>query len=92
MAADYDDQWGEIDHTHRAFVERFLSLLLPGGKVLDSPCGTGKYFPVVIASGRSLRGVDHAGAALAIAAAKHPRVPTAKHDLQDLPTRMSSTV
>jgi hypothetical protein len=36
-------------------------------------------------------GVDHAGAYLATAATKFPQVPTAKHDLQDPPTRASST-
>jgi cyclopropane fatty-acyl-phospholipid synthase-like methyltransferase len=42
---------------------------------------------MVLASGRQLLGVDHAGAYLANAAAKFPQVPTAKHDLQDLPYR-----
>jgi len=55
--------------------------------VLDAPCGTGKYFPMVLASGRSLLGVDHAGGHLANAGAKFPHVPTDKHDLQDLPYR-----
>jgi SAM-dependent methyltransferase len=53
--------------------------------VLDAACGTGKYFPMVLATGRSLLGVDHAGAALAIAAAKFSSVPTEKHALQELP-------
>jgi SAM-dependent methyltransferase len=85
LAGDYDAQWGEIEPTHQGFVERFLSELPPGGRVLDAACGTGKYFPMVLASGRSLLGVDHAGAALASAAAKFPQVPTEKHDLQELP-------
>jgi SAM-dependent methyltransferase len=68
-------------------VERFLSRLPPAGRVLDAACGTGKYFPMVLASGRSLLGVDHAGAALAIAAAKFPQIPTDKQDLQELPYR-----
>jgi SAM-dependent methyltransferase len=85
LAADYDARWGEIDETHRAFVERFLSRLPPRGGVLDAACGTGNYFPIVRASGRSLLGVDHSGASLATAAAKFPDVPTTKHDLQDLP-------
>jgi SAM-dependent methyltransferase len=55
--------------------------------VLDAACGTGKYFPMVLAGGRRLLGVDHAGAYLAKAAAKFPQVPTDKHDLQDLPYR-----
>jgi SAM-dependent methyltransferase len=53
--------------------------------VLDAACGTGKYFPMVLASGRRLLGVDHAGVYLAVAAAKFPGVPTDKHDLQELP-------
>jgi SAM-dependent methyltransferase len=85
LASDYDAQWGEIEDTHQGFVERFLSRLPPAGRVLDAACGTGKYFPMVLASGRSLLGVDHAGASLAIAAAKFPQVPTEQHDLQELP-------
>ena len=85
LAGDFDAQWGEMEPIHRAFVERLLSVLPPGGRVLDAACGTGKYFPMVLASGRQLLGVDHAGALLAVAAAKFPQVPTAKHDLQDLP-------
>jgi SAM-dependent methyltransferase len=87
LAGVFDAQWGEIEDTHRAFVERFLQLLPPDGRVLDAACGTGKYFPMVLASGRWLLGVDHAGAYLANAAAKFPQVPTDKHDLQELPYR-----
>jgi trans-aconitate methyltransferase len=54
-------------------------------RVLDAACGTGKYFPMVLVSGRRLLGVDNAGAYLAKAAAKFPQVATDKHDLQDLP-------
>jgi SAM-dependent methyltransferase len=81
----YDERYGEIEATHQGFVERFLSRLPPAGRVLDAACGTGKYFPMVLASGRSLLGVDHADAALAIATAKFPQVPTEQHDLQELP-------
>ena len=85
LADDFDALWGEIEPTHQAFIERFLSRLPPDGRVLDAACGTGKYFPMVLASGRRLLGVDHAGAYLAKAAAKFPQVPTDKHDLQELP-------
>jgi SAM-dependent methyltransferase len=87
LAGVFDTHWGQIEPTHQAFVERFLSGLPPDGRVLDAACGTGKYFPMVLASGRRLLGVDHAGAYLARAAAKFPQVPTAKHDLQELPYR-----
>jgi SAM-dependent methyltransferase len=85
LADDFDTLYGEIEPTHQAFIERFLSGLPPDGRVLDAACGTGKYFPMVLASGRRLLGVDHAGAYLAKAAAKFPQVPTDHHDLQDLP-------
>jgi SAM-dependent methyltransferase len=85
LAPVFDARWGDIEPTHRQFVERFLTLLPPGGRVLDAACGTGKYFPLVLAGGRYLLGVDHAGAYLARAAEKFPNIPTEKHDLQDLP-------
>ena len=87
LAADFDAHFGEIEDDHRGFVERFLQLLPAAGRVLDAACGTGKYFPMVLASDRRLLGVDHAGGHLTIAAAKFPQVPTDKHDLQDLPYR-----
>lgn len=87
LAPGYNARWGEMEPTHQAFVETFLSKLPPGGRVLDAACGTGKYFPLVLASGRSLLGVDHSGGALAQAGTKFPHVPTEKHGLQDLPYR-----
>jgi SAM-dependent methyltransferase len=84
LAADFDALYGEIEPTHQAFVERFLQLLPPAGRVLDAACGTGKYFPMVLASGRSLLGVDHAGAYLD-PGTKFPQVPTEQHELQELP-------
>jgi SAM-dependent methyltransferase len=85
LAGDFDAHWGEIESMHDGFVSRFLSRLPADGRVLDAACGTGKYFPMVLASGRRLLGVDHAGALLAVAAAKFPQVPTEHYDLQDLP-------
>jgi SAM-dependent methyltransferase len=85
LAGDFDARWGEIEPTHQAFVGRFLARLAPDGRVLDAACGTGKYFPMVLASARGLLGVDHAGGLLANAAAKFPQVPTDQHDLQELP-------
>lgn len=87
LAPVFDERWGEIEDDHRTFVQLFLSKLPPDGRVLDAACGTGKYFRMVLAGGRSVLGVDHAGANLAVAGTKFPQVPTEKHDLQDLPYR-----
>jgi 2-polyprenyl-3-methyl-5-hydroxy-6-metoxy-1,4-benzoquinol methylase len=84
LAPVFDVRWGAIEDTHRVFVERFLSKVPPHGRVLDAACGTGKYFPIVLTSGRSLLGMDRSGAYLANARAKFSHVPTEKHDLQDL--------
>jgi SAM-dependent methyltransferase len=85
LAPDFDANWGEIEPDHESFVSRFLTLLPSGGRVLDAACGTGKYFGMVLASGRSVLGVDHTGAYLDAARAKFPEVPTEKHDLENLP-------
>ncbi|HEX6208571.1 MAG TPA: class I SAM-dependent methyltransferase [Actinomycetota bacterium] len=87
LAPTYDQLWGEIDEPHRAFVERFLSMVPPAGRVLDAACGTGKYLGMVLESGRSVLGVDHAGASLVEAKTKFPKAETERHDLQDLPYR-----
>ena len=87
LASIYDEYWGQIGDTHWAYVERFCSLLPPDGRVLDAACGTGKYFGMVLESGRSLLGVDHTGPYLDRARAKYPDVLTERHDLQELPYR-----
>ena len=83
----YDHRWGDIEDTHRAFVERFLASLTIGGRVLDAACGTGKYFGMVIDSGRSLSGVDHSAGHLARAGEKFPGVPTELGEIQALSYR-----
>ena len=55
--------------------------------MLDAACGTGKYFGIVLDSGRSLLGVDHSAGHLARAREKLPDVPTERRDLQQLPYR-----
>jgi SAM-dependent methyltransferase len=85
FAEEFDATWGAIGQTHRAFVERFLAELPPDGRVLDAACGTGKYFGMVLESGRSVLGVDHTREYLDRARQKHPEAATERHDLQDLP-------
>jgi hypothetical protein len=48
---DYDENWGAISPSHAAFVTRLITLIQPGGDVLDAACGTGKYWPAVLAAG-----------------------------------------
>jgi len=83
--AQYDPYWSELEPIHRSFLERFLSGQPVGGRVLDAACGTGKYLPMVLSSGRSVAAVDHVEAYLGYIQARFPAVTTANHELQDLP-------
>ncbi|MGZ6297411.1 MAG: class I SAM-dependent methyltransferase [Candidatus Limnocylindrales bacterium] len=84
-ATTFDRDWGAISPSHQGAVGRLLELTRPRGTVLDAPCGTGKYWPQVLASGRSVVGVDQSIGMLREAAAKHPDVPLAPIGLQELP-------
>lgn len=83
-APTYDRDWGAIAPSHARFVHRLLERTRPHGTVLDAACGTGKYWPAVLASGRTVIGVDHADGMLAAAAASHPEVPTGRLALHEI--------
>ena len=85
FAPTYDSEgWARISPAHERFLSRFLDLVRRGGLILDMPCGTGKYFASVLASGRSVVGFDQSVGMLAAARAKHPDIATARLSLQDL--------
>ncbi len=52
------------------WIRRALELVPAGGSVLDAPCGTGRYFPVIAAAGLSVAGVDQSAGMLAQARAR----------------------
>jgi len=85
FAPTYDRDWGAISPSHDASVRHLLELTRPRGTVLDAACGAGKYWPLVLGSGRSVVGVDQSIEMLRVAAAKHPDVPAARVGLQELP-------
>jgi SAM-dependent methyltransferase len=80
----YDENWGAISPSHAAFVTRLTALVRPGGDVLDAACGTGKYWPALLAAGLRVTGVDQSAGMLAQARRKHPQVPARVLALQDL--------
>src|SRR5918994_1393549 len=83
-APSYDEHWGDIDPTHRACVDRLVASTPDGGLVVDAACGTGKYWPQLLAAGRRVLGVDQSAGMLARARAKHPSVPARTLALQEL--------
>ncbi len=80
----YDQNWDEVSPTHARFVSRLLELCPPGGLVLDAACGTGKYWPLVLASGRRIFGIDRSQGMLNAARAKFPGVPAERLALEEL--------
>ena len=85
FAPTYDEDWGTtIAGTHRRFIERFLRLCPVQARLLDAACGTGKYWPVILASGRTILAIDQSQGMLDRASAKFPGVKTAKIGLQEM--------
>ncbi len=81
----YDENWGgEVDSSHQLFIEKFLSLCPPAGSILDAACGTGRYWPAILASGRTVFGIDQSEQMLLHAKAKHPDVRVKKLDIQEI--------
>ncbi len=75
-AAGYDQHWGQSDASHQSFPRRFLDLCAPGGTILDAARGTGKYWPLILESGRSVVGTDQSRQMLVQANGKFPHVRT----------------
>jgi len=80
----YDEDGISITPTHRRFIEKVIESCPPGGAILDAPCGTGRYFEMVLAAGRVVVGIDQSAGMLAQAGAKHPQVVLHKVGLQEL--------
>ena len=73
-----------ISPSHAAFVARLAGLVRQGGSVLDAACGTGKYWPALLAAGLQVTGVDQSAGMFAQARRKYPQVPSRVLALQDL--------
>jgi SAM-dependent methyltransferase len=83
VAPDYD-ALGYPVTLQAGFVERVALLCPQGGLVLDAPCGTGKYFPVIAATGRRVAGIDQSAGMLAVAARKGVAVSLERVGLQEM--------
>jgi ubiquinone/menaquinone biosynthesis C-methylase UbiE len=82
-APTYDENEYPSD-AQREWVGRLLHLVPPGGAVLDAPCGTGKYFPMVAGAGQRVAGIDQSAGMLAQARARGIAYSLAHTALQDL--------
>lgn len=84
LAPSYDSEDVEITPTHRRFVSTLLERSPENGRILDAACGTGKYFAMVLATGREVVGVDQSAGMLAEAHAAYPGARTETMGLQEL--------
>ena len=66
------------------WVSRLLELCPAGGIVLDAPCGTGRYFPLVAAAGRRVVGIDQSAGMLGEARRRETAVDLQHVGLQEL--------
>jgi ubiquinone/menaquinone biosynthesis C-methylase UbiE len=91
VVASYDDEAPSYDeHPYRNevqedWVRRLVAMTSAGGLLLDAPCGTGRYFPIVVESGRRVVGADQSAGMLE--QARRRRLATELHHvgLQELP-------
>ncbi len=77
VVADYDAEAPTYDmnlypaDTQEEWVARLLGMIQAGGTVLDAPCGTGRYFPLIAGAGMRVVGVDQSAGMLAQARARN---------------------
>src|SRR5207247_2245504 len=83
-AATYDDH-GYPAQTQQDWVARLVGACPAAAKVLDAPCGTGKYFPMVAAAGHRVLGADQSAGMLVQARACGIAIALDQVRLQDLP-------
>jgi SAM-dependent methyltransferase len=82
-APTYDDLPYSADVQYE-WVARLLRTVPARGTVLDAPCGTGRYFPLVTATGRRVAGVDQSAGMLAQARARGIAYSLERKTLQEL--------
>jgi SAM-dependent methyltransferase len=83
-AAIYDDH-GYPDQAQQDWVARVLRACPSATMILDAPCGTGKYFPMVAAAGHRVVGADQSAGMLAQAGARNIAIALDQVRLQELP-------
>jgi len=84
QAPTYDDH-GYPAQTQKDWVARLLRACPATAKILDAPCGTGRYFSSVAAAGHRVVGADQSAGMLARARARGIAIALDQVRLQELP-------
>ena len=72
------------NETHRAYLQKFLGRVAPGGAVLSAACGAGRYDGFLLEAGYSVVGIDQSAGMLARAKEHFPEVRYQKMALQEM--------
>lgn len=81
----YGEKWGLYSNaSHQEFIQKFLGLLPPSGRILDAACGAGRYMPMLLEKGYQVTGIDQAQGMLDQAGRKYPTVQLEKMGLQEM--------
>lgn len=70
--------------THRAYLQKFLERVAPGGAVLSAGCGAGRYDGLVLDAGHPVTGIDQSARMLARARERFPQASYEKMGLQEM--------
>jgi trans-aconitate methyltransferase len=73
-----------MDSTHQQFFSRFLEACPPHGLRLDTTCGTGMDWPMILSSGNRAFGINQSQAMVNRAHAKFPDVPIVNIGIQEI--------
>jgi ubiquinone/menaquinone biosynthesis C-methylase UbiE len=90
VIADYDSAAATYDRNlypnevQKLWVRRLLATCPPNGTVLDAPCGTGRYFPLVADRGHRVVGIDQSAGMLEQARARGIAIELEHVGLQEL--------
>jgi SAM-dependent methyltransferase len=84
LAATYD-QDPYANDMQQAWISRLLSTIPPASTVLDAPCGTGRYFPLIAAAGHRVVGIDQSSGMLTRASSRNIAIELHHLGLQELP-------
>jgi len=81
----YDEEGGVYSNiAHQQFIQAFLGFFSQNSRILDAPCGAGRYLPFLLEKGHSILGIDQSQGMLERAKAKFPEVQFEKIGLQEI--------
>jgi 2-polyprenyl-3-methyl-5-hydroxy-6-metoxy-1,4-benzoquinol methylase len=80
--------WGlVVEETHRAYLQKFLERISPGGIILSAACGAGRFDGRLLEAGHRVVGIDQSAGVLKLAKEHFPEVEYKKMALHEMDFR-----